>query len=252
MEVLVRSGVYGQFDRGTQAVLMTLFHFRDPDTGFTQISYRGIAVYSGVESSATISKALKLLRRVHAIQILQAPRLGITRPCNQYRVTLEDEQFLALCNETYRKLRESSEKERAARSELRFARETKAEQARGARSQRSLSTAGGSGHVTAGESNPVELSDWLTPTPFASLTKSKTTQDEHQGQHHSCKGLNLSSPTEARVNYSLHPVKRENRVNTPQEPKRQAAQIVTDPKYAVCKSRAVTGRMGHESRRDDL
>jgi len=190
MEVLVRSGVYGQLDPGTQAVLITLFHFRDPDTGLTQLSYRGIAVYSGVESPATISKALKFLRRIHAIQMVQAPRLGITRPCNQYRVTLEDEKFLALCNETYRTLRESSEKERAIRSEMRFAREVESQLARKVQSETSL--------MQAGDSAP------RTPRSIP-FQKGNQSQD----QHHSCKGLNLSSLAEVTSNKALHSVKRE-------------------------------------------
>jgi len=189
MEVLVRSGVYGQLDPGPQAVLVTLFHFRDPDTGLTQLSYRGIAVYSGVESPATISKALKFLRRIHAIQILQTPRLGITRPCNQYRVTLEDEQFLALCNEKYRALRESTEKERAICSEKRFAREIESQLARKVQSETSL--------MPAGDSAP------RTPRsiPFQE-------ENQKEEQKHSCKGLNLSSVIEVNSDLSLHSLKR--------------------------------------------
>jgi hypothetical protein len=225
MEVVVRSGVYGQLDPSAKAILTLLFNFRDPDTGFTQISYRGIAVYSGVESSATVSKALKFLQKIHAIQILRGPRLGITRPCNQYRVTLDDEKFLALCNETYRALRESSEKEKAIRSEKRLARETESQ----------LEGSVSEVHATR-KCNPVDLSgvepkrhpqsfriesccesQALNRKPQSLLMaggsaprtpRTYSFQDGNQDQHHSCKGLNLSSVIEVNSDLTLHSVKR--------------------------------------------
>jgi hypothetical protein len=124
LEVLVRSGMFGQLSPAQRSILMVLDIFRDAETGLTQLSYAGIGRYAGVSSSATISRSLKKLARLHAIEVHRGIRVGITRECSCYRATLEDEKFLARCNEVYLSSREEVAQERAYRHELRAARKS--------------------------------------------------------------------------------------------------------------------------------
>jgi hypothetical protein len=89
-EVLVRSGTFGQFSPAERSILLTLLAFKDAETGMTRLSYRAIMRYAGVGSRANVSNALKLLQKLHAVQISQGSRIDVTRECNTYRVTLED------------------------------------------------------------------------------------------------------------------------------------------------------------------
>ena len=122
LEVLVRSGMFGQLSAAESRILVTLWIFRDSETGITRVSYGAIMRYAGVGSRANVSSALKHLQKLHAIQISRDPRMGITRECSAYRVTLDDEKLLELCNEVYRATREEVERERTYRRELRAAR----------------------------------------------------------------------------------------------------------------------------------
>jgi hypothetical protein len=170
LEVLVRSGMFGQFSPAERSILIVLALFRDAETGLTQLSYAAIRRYAGVSSSATISTSLKKLARLHAIEVHPGARVGITRECSCYRVTLEDEKFLAHCNEVYRSVREEVAQERAYRHELRAARQKQPRQ-----------------------------------RPPATLSS----QMREKEQHPTCEGLNLSSPIEVNDNKSLQAVKRE-------------------------------------------
>jgi hypothetical protein len=122
-EILVRSGTFGQFSPAERSILLTLLAFKDAETGITKLSYRAIMRYAGVGSRANVSNALKLLQKLHAVQMSRGSRIiGITRECNTYRVTLEDPKFLELCNAVNRATREEVERERTYRRELRAAR----------------------------------------------------------------------------------------------------------------------------------
>jgi hypothetical protein len=125
-EVLVRSGLWGQLTPAERSILTVLHAFRDPETGFTRLSYVAIMRYAGVGSRGNVSKALRHLERIYAIETSRAPRFGITRDVNLYRVTLENEKLQQLCAETYRQARPDVERERAMRRELRIAREKEA------------------------------------------------------------------------------------------------------------------------------
>ena len=118
-EVLVRSGVFGLLTAGERSILVTLAVFRDSETGLTKISYAAIARYSGVASRSSISRALRQLARMRAIEVHRGARGGITRECNTYRVTLDDPKFLQLCNEVYRLTRDQVAQERQHRADLR-------------------------------------------------------------------------------------------------------------------------------------
>jgi hypothetical protein len=50
--------------------------------------------YSGVKKMANVAAAIKELSRMHALQVSRGQRIGITRECSVYRVTLDDPKFL--------------------------------------------------------------------------------------------------------------------------------------------------------------
>jgi hypothetical protein len=129
--------MFGQLTPAESRILVTLAVFREPDSGVTRLSYQAIMRYSGVGSRKCVSSTLKRLQRLHAIQISQGARIGITRECSAYRPTLEDPKFIEQCNQVYRNTREQIERERAYRLELRVQREKKARDAcRGKKQQR--------------------------------------------------------------------------------------------------------------------
>ncbi len=184
-EVLVRSGMFGRLPAPERSILVTLDHFRDPDTDLTHLSYTGIMRYAGVSSAATVARALKQLARLHAIEIHRGLRVGITRECSAYRVTVDDQKFLSLCNEVCRSSRERIAQERSYRRQLR----SKREEASRPRIAPSVTPKGGSAP--------------LHP-PFSPLQ----TDTEKPS---TCEGLNLSSVREVLSNMTLQGVKRETR-----------------------------------------
>jgi hypothetical protein len=102
LEVLVRSGMFGALSAAERSILVVLAHYRDSETGLTRMSYQAIMRYAGIGWRKGVSQALARLQRLHAIQICRGPRIGITRECSCYRVTLEDPKFIERCNELYR------------------------------------------------------------------------------------------------------------------------------------------------------
>lgn len=206
LETLVRSGLWAQLSSSEVRILPVLYHFRDPDTGLTTMSYRAIMRYAGVGSDGSVSKALSHLQRIHAIQKSRGPRFGITRDCSTYRVTLGDEKLLQLSNETYKKTREEGAAERAFRSESRVAREKEA-------AARRLSKLPSSKIAGPSLQDAVTYKGGLRPpAPPASCSVPETSSATPL----SCKGLNLSSPSEAQTNKSLQLVKREIRTGIQQ------------------------------------
>lgn len=167
-EVLVRSGMFGQLSAAERSILVVLDHWRDPDLGLSRLSYRALMRYAGIGSSASVSKAIKRLARLHAIQIHTGLRTaGVTRDCSAYVITLDDPQLYALCNQTLQ----------AARAEIARERDYRKSQ----RSRRAFLP------------RPVSVS----PVP----TKTNP-------QNNTCEGLNLSSLGEVISNKSLHSMKR--------------------------------------------
>jgi hypothetical protein len=124
---LIRTGMFGQLSAAERSILPVLEAFRDPDSGLTTLSYQAIIRYSGVSGRTTVSKTLQHLQRLHAIQIHQGARSGITRKCNTYKLTLDDPKFLDLCNKTSKIVREQIAQERSYRSDLRADREREAD-----------------------------------------------------------------------------------------------------------------------------
>jgi len=180
-EVLVRSGMFGRLPAPERSILVALAHFRDPDSGLTPLSYAGIMRYAGVASSATVARALKQLARLRAIEIHRGLRVGVTRTCNAYRVTIEDPKFVDLCNEVCKTSREQIAQERAYRQELRSKRQEK--------SQLRPTRKGGAAP--------------LHP-PFSSSSQERENPS-------TCEGLNLSSAGEVLSSKALQCVMRETR-----------------------------------------
>jgi hypothetical protein len=122
-ELLVLSGLFGQLSAAESRILVVLWEWQDHETSITRLSYRAIMRYAGVGSRAKVSNALKRLQKLHVIQISRGSRIGITRECSTYRVTLEDPKFLELCDEVCRATRQEVERERTFHRELRAARQ---------------------------------------------------------------------------------------------------------------------------------
>lgn len=204
-EVLVRSGMFGQFSPAESRIVVTLAVCRDPDSGITQLSYQAIMRYSGVASRTNVSRALRQLQRLHAIQIIRGSRIGITRECSRYGITLEDPKFLERCNELYRNVQQQIEQERTYRAELRAQREEKAREARQEKRGQ---------QVVKGNANAIAPNRevWLSTTeagglrppdhPYSSFPplQRKTNTQENTP---TCEGLYLSSCKELHSNKSV-------------------------------------------------
>jgi hypothetical protein len=206
VEILVRSGLFGQLSSAEAKIALVLYFFRDPETGLTRISYGGIMRYAGIGSRKSISGALRHLQNVHALQINRSPRVGVTRDCSTYRITLEDEKFLDLCNETFKRARNEVEQERTHRRKLRITRQKQA----GARvnSRRALIEAEKSG-----------IRKRMRYSPVTFVTKTSPTRESYVG-------LDLSSPEEPRQNKSV-PIGNHEISTVPQGPYCQS----NEPKY---------------------
>lgn len=122
-EVIVRSGMWGAMSVAERSILVVLDYFKDPETGVTRMSYRAIMRYSGVKMKANVSCAIKELSRMHALQVSRGPRIGVTRECSTYRVTIDDAKFLDLCNAVYQSARDEVAQEREYRASQKRERE---------------------------------------------------------------------------------------------------------------------------------
>ncbi len=199
LEVLVRSGMFGQLSAPERSIVVALHEFRDPDSGLTRMSYRAIMRYSGIAGWTTLSKALSHLQRLHLIQVHQGARIGVRRECSVYRVTLEDEKFLERCNEIYNRSRKEIEQERMYRKQLRNDRQR--------RSRPEGATSGGSmvqeescstfayTNLAGGQIPPAPLSE-----------RQHLPREKNTG---TCTGLNLSPTTGVKSNKALLAEERE-------------------------------------------
>lgn len=115
-EVIVRSGMWGAMSVAERSILVTLDHFKDSESGLTRLSYRAIMRYSGVKMMGNVSAAIKSLCRMGALQVSRGQRIGITRECSAYRVMLDDQKFLELCNAVFADARQEVEREREYRA----------------------------------------------------------------------------------------------------------------------------------------
>jgi len=171
LELLVRSGLWGQLSPSQRAILPVLLAFRNPDTAVTTISYRGLMRFAGIGSPKSIAGAVWRLQALHVLKIERSSGAGVVRDCSSYRLTLDDPELIRLLNATYHRQRHEIECERAFRSEARNSREKAIREA-------------------------VEL-DLRT-----------NTKNNPEEQPQSCTGELLCSLSEVRANKSLHLVKR--------------------------------------------
>jgi hypothetical protein len=196
-EVIVRSGMWGAMTPAERSILVVLDYFKDPDSGLTRLSYRAIMRYSGVKKMANVSAALKSLCRMGALHVSRGQRIGITRECSAYRVTLDNPKFLELCNAVFAEARQEIAQEREYRASQKRERERVARKPN-ARPLRIVAqhtnTAGG-----------------LCPAgpPVECVSNSKSNLLDQRQETPTCEGLNLSSPGEVHANKALPNGKRE-------------------------------------------
>jgi hypothetical protein len=192
LEVLVRSGMFGELTAPARTVLVVLHEFRDPDSGITRMSYRAIMRYAGVAGRTSVSRALKELARFHAIEVHQGARLGITRECSAYRVTLDAPKFLEVCNQTYRIARAEIAEEREYRTQLRTAREQRSRRVTSRPVAQDTNTGGGlrppdplgsflSSEEQDPEANPTCTSQHLSPLVGLNTNKAVHAEDREIG-----------------------------------------------------------------------
>lgn len=180
-EVIVRSGMWGAMTAAERSILVTLDQFKDPDSGVTKLSYRAIMRYSGVSKMANVSSAIKELRKMHVLQVSCGQRIGVTRECSAYRVTINEPKFLDLCNGVFISARAEVAQEREYRNSQKRERERSARKP----SRPSLQV--------------------VKATQEARVSNPKTNREELS----TCEGLNLSSPGEVHANKTLPPGQRE-------------------------------------------
>ena len=210
LEVLVRSGMFGQLSAAESRILLTLHASRDWDTGTTRLSYLAIMRYSGVGSRKSVAIALKGLQRLHALQISRGSRIGITRECSVYRVTLDDPKFLELCEEVYGSARTQIAQGRTYRQHLRSLRENQARETREHEKPKSCAL------IVTIPMVVTEAGAYATPEPPESdsvPSPSYRSIPSESQQNPTCEGLNLSSPRELDSNRSVPNWNRESGVS---------------------------------------
>ncbi len=114
LEELVRSGYWSHLDDPSRSVLLVLVTFAEHGT--VQISYRGIARYSGVRSSTTIAK---VLRRFKNDGLLRADSNRKTRDCGVYTFTFDGAKFQSLLSTIHEALKRDRDTEITLRAQLR-------------------------------------------------------------------------------------------------------------------------------------
>jgi hypothetical protein len=119
LEEFIRSGVWAALDDPARAVLPVLFCFAE--RGTVSVSYRGLARYSGLRSSATVAKAFQQLKRLWILEAL--PRLAGSsfREPSSYRFTLDSAKFQAVLSEVHARLKLESGAERELLAQSRTA-----------------------------------------------------------------------------------------------------------------------------------
>jgi hypothetical protein len=199
-EVIVRSGAWGEMTAAERSILVTLDYFKDSESGLTLLSYRAIMRYSGVKKLENISAALKSLCRMGALQVSRGQRIGITRECSAYRVTLDNPKFLELCNAVFADARQEIAQEREYRASQ------KRERQRAARKVpvKSSNSPAASLQIVAQNTN---TAGGLRPPDPPHISFSDSNQRGKEKP--TCEGLNLSSPGEVHANKSLPAGKRE-------------------------------------------
>lgn len=123
LEEFIRSGVWAALDDPARAILPVLFCFAE--RGTVSVSYRGLARYSGLGSSATVAKGFQQLKRIGILEAL--PRLAGSsfREPSSYRFTLDGAKFQSALSETHARLKLESGAERELLAQSRISQESK-------------------------------------------------------------------------------------------------------------------------------
>jgi len=119
LEFLIRSGVWASMSAAECRLLPVLQVFTDRDTGLATLSYAAQRHFSGLESDASVSRALSGFRNIHAVERHAASSTGPILGVSSYRVNLQDAHFLKLANATYKQTRDEVEAQRRLRSDAR-------------------------------------------------------------------------------------------------------------------------------------
>jgi hypothetical protein len=200
-EVIMRSGMWGAMSAAERSILAILDKLQDVETGLTHLSYRAIMRYSGVKKMANVSAAIKELSRMQALEVSRGPRIGVTRECSVYRVTLDNPKFLELCNAVFADARQEIAQEREYRASQKRERERAARKV----PVKSSSLSVASLQIVA--LNTTEAGGLCPAGPPAYIPLPDSNQRGKETP--TCKGLNLSSPGEVHANKALPRGKRE-------------------------------------------
>jgi len=122
IEALVRSGIWQTLSHSERSILPVLATYTDPNTGFAEISYRGLMRYSGVGSQATIALAVRHFQQMKLLRIVQMPGLRPLRRVSKYQLTFDDPEFQEMVAEVLHRQRAEIEFEKQLRAEERMAR----------------------------------------------------------------------------------------------------------------------------------
>ena len=117
LEEIIRSGIWANLSDAERAVLPVLCCFADANTGEVEISYRGIARYSGKSTNNTVSAVIAKLEKLGLLKVTRN-RDGTFRKCGRYLLDWSDGHFqdaLRSCNEATRAERDLERTLRAQR-----------------------------------------------------------------------------------------------------------------------------------------
>ena len=117
LEAVVRSGLWGGMSTAEVRVLMVLAIFTDSETGLATLSYAALKRFSGLKSDASVRKAIVRLKNLYALEIIPKRGEDGFPGVNSYRLTLEDERFLAHLNDAHKKTQKEIEAQRRFRAE---------------------------------------------------------------------------------------------------------------------------------------
>jgi hypothetical protein len=120
LEAVVRSGLFAGMSHAEIRLLAVLDAFADPQTDTVTISYRGLGRYAGLAKDSSVSKGLKRLANLHAVEVVQQGCGGRgPAQCSSYRLTLEHSDFLRHLRACHAATREQVDAQRRIRAERR-------------------------------------------------------------------------------------------------------------------------------------
>ena len=119
LEEMVRSGLWASFSDAERAVLPVLCCFADASNGEVEISYRGLARYSGKSTNSTIACVIAKVENLGLLKVTRA-RDGTFRKCGRYLLDWSDEHFQDALRSCYEATRAERESERILRAQRRL------------------------------------------------------------------------------------------------------------------------------------